>query len=443
MPRGTATPIKTVLLGGSNSVLAEALSTGLEEKTSLANFGLGATTVMQNLYQVVRHEEAVIKADLVISESNVNDIGCLKYFGGDMDFVRTSIDLFYAELSRIQPNCLILLLPQQPSSAEPQDVIDAINGIHAENADRHGFMMIDFNEILAVADEEDRQFLRLDHRHPLNSYMYHLGSNIGQFIVDRWDWLQQRRADHTPSISSPFTILPPSAIPGLPLADKSNSRFRETVGTIVEDFAPPPVTYGKRLIGIGTWSDKLSAIKIASGDTLTIKPVNDINAFNELPTQPILRADTRIGSFYGTMADITEESILLTRRSKQDQQDEFELAGVADAFTTPVGLTGLLLMDAGPSRPPRTRDAGRIDLSSVAPRPQPYLRTMKDYIRRKRLFPVSKAALDRIIGSADRLADHDPEEARKLLKIALSIDPKNERALAIVRKIKKQLALRA
>ncbi|EAL6344974.1 hypothetical protein DSW28_09150, partial [Campylobacter jejuni] len=68
-----------VLLGGSNSILVQGLQKGLRENENInfTNLALGATTSLQNLYEIIRNKnkQKIQSADLIITESNINDIG--------------------------------------------------------------------------------------------------------------------------------------------------------------------------------------------------------------------------------------------------------------------------------------------------------------------------------------------------------------------------------
>ena len=64
-----------VLLGGLNSII-KGLSSGLKQRNiHLINLALGGSTCLQNLYAIKRkrNQEFIQNADLIISESNVND----------------------------------------------------------------------------------------------------------------------------------------------------------------------------------------------------------------------------------------------------------------------------------------------------------------------------------------------------------------------------------
>ena len=65
-----------VLLGGSNSVMVNGLQKGLREYANVTNLALGDSTSVQNLYELcrLRNQETIKSANLIITESNINEI---------------------------------------------------------------------------------------------------------------------------------------------------------------------------------------------------------------------------------------------------------------------------------------------------------------------------------------------------------------------------------
>ncbi|EJD3103138.1 hypothetical protein M1V08_001704, partial [Campylobacter jejuni] len=111
-----------VLLGGSNSVIVNGLQKGLkesikkfnttvakrQEKLKFYNLALGATSSLQNLYELKRDRNKTIlkNAKLIISESNVNDSWSYNNFE-----IYEIIESFFTELSCLDTKILILILP--------------------------------------------------------------------------------------------------------------------------------------------------------------------------------------------------------------------------------------------------------------------------------------------------------------------------------------------
>ncbi|EIN8025404.1 hypothetical protein LPD37_001494, partial [Campylobacter jejuni] len=99
-----------VLLGGSNSVMVNGLQKGLkegiekfnttvnkeQEKLKFYNLALGASSSLQNLYELKRNRNRTIlkNAKLIISESNINDSWSYNNFE-----IYGIIESFFTELS--------------------------------------------------------------------------------------------------------------------------------------------------------------------------------------------------------------------------------------------------------------------------------------------------------------------------------------------------------
>lgn len=65
-----------VLLGGSAFVMVNGIQVGLRKKGfKVSNLALGETSALQNLYELKRNYEILKNSDLIITSSNVNDIG--------------------------------------------------------------------------------------------------------------------------------------------------------------------------------------------------------------------------------------------------------------------------------------------------------------------------------------------------------------------------------
>ncbi|HFP7618313.1 TPA: hypothetical protein ACHD2S_001527, partial [Campylobacter jejuni] len=97
-----------VLLGGSNSVMVNGLQKGLrQENINLTNLALGGSSSLQNLYELKRkrNQEYLENADLIISESNINDRAAA------FDVVLKHTDWLHSELASMNKKILIILMP--------------------------------------------------------------------------------------------------------------------------------------------------------------------------------------------------------------------------------------------------------------------------------------------------------------------------------------------
>lgn len=133
-----------VLLGGSNSVMVNGLQKGLRgENVKLTNLALGSSISLQNLYELKRerNQESLQEADLIITESNINEIANHHgYSFVPLSTILASIHWLYEELYRLKKKVLILLLPYNPSL---YGYATAIDNAHRSCANQYGFNCID------------------------------------------------------------------------------------------------------------------------------------------------------------------------------------------------------------------------------------------------------------------------------------------------------------
>lgn len=57
---------KVALLGGSNSLKKGGIKDGLKLNFEVLNFSLGGSTSLQNLYELIRHDEVIRSCDLAL-----------------------------------------------------------------------------------------------------------------------------------------------------------------------------------------------------------------------------------------------------------------------------------------------------------------------------------------------------------------------------------------
>lgn len=164
-----------VLFGGSNSVIKNGLQHGLkQENINLINLAIGATTSIQNLYELKRKRNitAIENADLIITESNINDAGDnASKHGISINQIFQNLYLFYSELSTLNKKILILLLPTNADNSL------LVNKIHIFFAKKFYFNVIDLNKLNSLKD-----FYNLFGSHQLSTIMRELGKNISKHI---------------------------------------------------------------------------------------------------------------------------------------------------------------------------------------------------------------------------------------------------------------------
>ncbi|GMM10550.1 hypothetical protein I12421_09270 [Campylobacter lari] len=168
---------KVILLGGSNSILVQGLQKGLKECNNIdfTNFALGATTSLQNLYEIIRkkNKQTIQEADFIITESNINDIG--HYHCSIAIPIKTlirNIYWLYEELYFLKKRILVLILPRKFNGEH----LETINNAHRYCCEKYGFNLIDMQDYYEKNNLFNFFQPFLDHQ--MNSIMKKLGENI-------------------------------------------------------------------------------------------------------------------------------------------------------------------------------------------------------------------------------------------------------------------------
>ncbi|HIF9854672.1 TPA: hypothetical protein ACX8B0_001742, partial [Campylobacter jejuni] len=172
-----------VLFGGSNSVMKDYLYSGLlnNNNIDIFNLALGGCTCIQNLYELKRerNKNIIKKADLIISESNVNDIWANyeKHEKLSIDIIYRDLNWYYKELYNTNKKILILILPFSLKDSN----FKIINNIHRKLIKYYGFNMIDMQDYYKSHNLEEFG-ARIDQSHQMSKIMRELGKNISNNI---------------------------------------------------------------------------------------------------------------------------------------------------------------------------------------------------------------------------------------------------------------------
>ncbi len=261
---------KITLLGGSNSIKKNGLFKSLSEKSILDNYALGASTSLQNLYEIIRHKKDIDNSDIIISESNVNDFHNYNVLKYDFTIIERNIRLLYSELSKFNSKVLILILPLQTSKFNNAD---EINEIHLDCANIYGFNVINFHQY--YIDNGLNYFYYFNNLdHPLNWIMY----KLGDVIVELSDELISTK------VNIGFDSLEYAIISEFDKEKrkKENSLLCESVVDINSEVYINKKFNGYKLLGIHCWSDKLSSVSISNERFKICKPVNSECQFHEV-----------------------------------------------------------------------------------------------------------------------------------------------------------------
>ncbi|EGK8023257.1 hypothetical protein IO403_001439 [Campylobacter lari] len=158
-----------VLLGGSNSVLTNGLRKGLQQPgVNLINLALGATSCIQNLYELKRKFQLIQNADLIVTESNINDSFSMNNVGNCR-----ILKWYYEELLRINKKILVLILPFYEYNYK------ATNHIHRYFINKYCFNFIDLQRYYDFYQLENFSKLREENgSHQFEFILRELGKNI-------------------------------------------------------------------------------------------------------------------------------------------------------------------------------------------------------------------------------------------------------------------------
>ncbi|MCV3522102.1 SGNH/GDSL hydrolase family protein [Campylobacter lari] len=312
--------MNVILLGGSNSVVKNGLRIGLENKDiTLHNYALGLSTSLQNLYELIRHENTINKSDFLISESNIND-----YLSPmSLNIILRNIDYFYEELYKANKTTIVLILPIPACN----DKSKAINEAHRKNCAHYGFNLIDVD--LYYQKNNLYDFDQNYKFHPMPLAMQELGKNIVKnlhsFKKSKEKIICSKRKYH---------IFAP---PNLTKIEHKNSFFCEKTTKIKANkkIIFPKELKNYQILGIHTWNHTsssthaISSISIENSSFKLIKNFGLINTFQDIQNekaicdeQTFLHVNTQI------IKQSEESSGLSIANEKTPRLDYVDLIGI-------------------------------------------------------------------------------------------------------------------
>lgn len=167
-----------VLFGGSNSVMVNGLQKGLREYANVTNLALGGSAAIQNLYELCRerNQEAIKNADLIVTESNINEIDNHNLSEISFDLILKHLEFFYASLYKLNKNICVIILPRWCWL----NLNEKINNMHRNLANYFGFNIIDVQKYYLNANL--RNFGHKFGPHQLSVINRNIGKNIAKNI---------------------------------------------------------------------------------------------------------------------------------------------------------------------------------------------------------------------------------------------------------------------
>lgn len=285
---------KVTLLGGSNSIHKNGMYKFLHQNTELTSLALGASSSLQNLYEVIRNGEVISQSDLIINESNVNDFHNHNIIGTTLSVIEKNIKRLYRRLASCGTKVIVVLLPLQTKRFNHADVI---NLIHLKYIEEFGLNYIDMHAY--YKENELSELLYFDNLdHPLDGVMYQLAESI----IKNIDMMNS-----SPNIedNTNYSIFKLSE--RFHTSIKKNSLFRESVCEVDSKIKLPSKLINKKILGIHSWSDGNCVIKIQNSEQKWARGNNSEVQFHDLNQQLTIKNDTFLCK--GIHSECTENSI--------------------------------------------------------------------------------------------------------------------------------------
>ncbi|MGL1115086.1 hypothetical protein [Vibrio vulnificus] len=301
--------VDIVLLGGSNSVRKNGLRKALSQEC-LTSYALGATSSLQNLYELIRHRKFIEQSSLIISESNVNDFHVHNILNVSLSDLEINIKRLYRELSTTNCKVIVILLPLQTPKFKNGE---KINSIHKQWINYYGLDYIDVDAYFGNNDiYRFFYFNNLDH--PLDRHMYQIGKRIIR-LYDRLSIKNNKIYEEEFFVYSDFPV---------EKVEKSNSIFDEKIN-VIDDDIDISIGKGKRVIGIHSWCNNNSKLKITSNEVSYVRSANNENQFHDISSEFVIE-----DSFYIKKSTEVESELSMRVDKKK-----------ADKTGSPFGLISL------------------------------------------------------------------------------------------------------
>ena len=241
--------------GGANSSL---LKKSLKEPLKFFSLALGATTSIQNLYELkrVKNKEILENAALIITESNVNEAypETITIEKLPDAILYRNIAWYYAALYALKKPVVVILLPFSVGR------FAFVNNIHRKFCLHYGFHCIDMQKFYQQNDLVEFGH-RIDWAHPLGEIMHELGRNI----IAVYQYFKPPKTNVKTPKNTEFVILNFNELEAngnLTYSHLQNSAFDEYAAKLTPDvYLKIPNTYfGFIPIALHTWNNDGKAI---------------------------------------------------------------------------------------------------------------------------------------------------------------------------------------
>uniref|UniRef100_UPI00112F9ABB hypothetical protein n=1 Tax=Campylobacter vicugnae TaxID=1660076 RepID=UPI00112F9ABB len=287
-----------VLLGGSNSVMVNGLQKGLKEYANVTNLALGATTSIQNLYELYRprNQEAIQNANLIVTESNINDIDqhAATNCALPLNIIFKNLQYFYQTLYSLNKPICIIIFPFYFKNHQ------IINNMHRFLANYFGLNIIDIQNYYAINQLID--FGSKFNHHQLSVLNRNIGKEIAKNI-DHFGILNKNLDINLPK----FKILTPQnmkKVGDFKIFNPKNSMYDEIVYRLEGNSCLSFEGYEDyQILSVHSWNlglngnmdfsnEKYTSIYLYNDKFNIIKPSSSHNQNYEIQAEPVIVKNT-------------------------------------------------------------------------------------------------------------------------------------------------------
>ncbi|MBN2716654.1 MAG: SGNH/GDSL hydrolase family protein [Deltaproteobacteria bacterium] len=401
-PESPNQKLNICLLGGSNSLITFGIRRGISNLANEFNLALGGSTSLQNIYALTQHHAHIVEhIDAIVTESNVNDAHAIRSAGVSKTLIKKNVKNLYRELALSQKPTIALLLPlrQYMDNVVSADIAQEVREYHLEAIEQYGMDLVDVESALSeyTMDHVHTRKIIPDPFHPVDTFMYELGLNIGRHLADTVS-----KSDGTPFAPS-FKIIRAEEMSAR-LRNKSNSFFNQNVLDIT---TPIRFNTGNGIcVAIASWPDNQCELILKNDNVHIVKQLNSLYALNEF--QQVVRGDVSLESNLGPSKGCTEGSTNTLPRNFLEH---------------PVSLVGLLIENDVAETPVIVRKTK--ELSHLIPLAAVHIQSVRRVLKNMDLdvAPMTIDDVNLLRDAAARLESIDLKKALQLMQLAARFRP--------------------
>lgn len=366
--------MECVLLGGSNTVLRFGIGSGLESQVETKRLGLGATSCIQNLFELERNKDLARNAKFIVSESNVNDSFFAVSSPIDINIIKSEIDEYYRILSMTNRNIYVVLLPANHHAhhMERLEIIEQVNERHILNCLAHGFYIVNLSSITKSVPVQDLMNIMPHPRHLHEGLLHQVGVNIANHAKSNTSSRAMLKLTGPAySVIESHEILAKTV-------EKSNSVFCENVAFLKKRLPFPKKNHGMEIVAIAAWPNGYTTIKIKNITSTTTKCFSKLYSVWEL-SKP----------FKITRYTTVETAFENPKPSEVSRLSKYNKANRCYVF----GLVGFLVRDKTKEifSPTAVYSYEQVDISTtIVPAIEPYIKAYRSFFEHRKIITLDE-----------------------------------------------------